>query len=96
MLPPTADLAPVAGKYDCSIAQLAIAWVLRRPEVTSAINGARTIVEIEDSIKGGKLEISQADLATIDGLLEERQKIVPPAPPLGSPPGAGPSPPAKQ
>jgi aryl-alcohol dehydrogenase-like predicted oxidoreductase len=90
------DLTPVAGKYDCSVAQLALAWVLRRPEVTSAINGARSVTEIEDSIKGGNLEISPEDMATIDGLLAEREKIVPPAPPLGTPPGAGPNPPEKK
>ena len=91
-----ADLAPIARKNGCSVAQLAIAWVLRRPEVTSAINGARTRAEIEDSIKGGNLDISRKDLMTIEGMLAEREKKVPPAPPLGTPPGAGPLPPLKK
>ena len=90
-----ADLAPVARKYGCSVAQLALAWVLQRPEVTSAINGARSTAEIEDSINGSELEMSREDLATINGLLAEREKNVPPAPPLGAPPGAGPKPPPK-
>jgi aryl-alcohol dehydrogenase-like predicted oxidoreductase len=68
------ELAPIAKKYGGSVAQLAIAWVLRRPEVTSAINGARSPSEIEDSIMGCDLEISQEDLAAIEKLLAERQK----------------------
>lgn len=84
-----ADLKSIAAKYHCSVAQLAIAWALRTPVVTSAINGARTATEIEDSIKGGDLEISPADLDIIESLLVERQKKVPP-PPAGGPPGAGP------
>ena len=91
-----ADLTPIANKYSCSVAQLALAWVLQRPEVTSAINGARSTTEIEDSIKGGELEMSTEDLAIINGLLAEREKIVPPAPPLGAPPGAGAGPPPKK
>lgn len=90
-----ANLIPIAEKYGCSVARLAIAWVLRRPEVTSAINGARTTAEIEDSIRGGNLEVAQEDWAAVDRLLAKREKIIPPAPPLGTPPGAGPRPPVK-
>jgi aryl-alcohol dehydrogenase-like predicted oxidoreductase len=82
------DLAPIAKKYGCSLAQLSIAWVLRKSEVTSAINGARNSSEIDDSTKGGDLDISPADQATIENLLVERQKKVPP-PPVGGPLGAG-------
>jgi len=95
-----ADLKGIAKKYNCSVAQLALAWVLRDEVVTSALNGARVVAEIEDSIKGGDLIISKADLDTIENLLVERQKKVPPPPPMGGPggpmgapggaPGAGP------
>ncbi len=80
-------LSAIAKKYNRSTAQLAIAWVLRKPEVTSALNGARTTAEIEDSIKGGDFDISAEDQATIEKLLAERLKAVPPAP-QGTPPGA--------
>ena len=81
------DLTPIANKYGRSLAQLAIAWVLRKTEVTSALNGARTSTEIEDSIRGGDFEISAGDLTKIDELLDKRQKLLPP-PPAGGPPGA--------
>lgn len=87
------DLKVYTKKYNCSVAQLAIAWVLKDSVITSAINGARTASEIEDSLKGGEVEVSQADWEAIDKLLVERQAKVPP-PPAGGPgmggPGAGP------
>ena len=86
-------VSAIAKKYGRSTAQLAIAWVLRDPVVTSALNGARTTAEIEDSVKGGDFEISKADLETIEKLLAERLKAVPPAP-QGMPPGGGGPPPA--
>jgi aryl-alcohol dehydrogenase-like predicted oxidoreductase len=84
------ELAPIAKKYGCSVAQLAIAWTLRRPEVTAALNGARTSAEIEDSILAGDLELAQEDIDAIEALLEKRQKELPPPPPPGGPPGASP------
>lgn len=83
-------LTPIAKKYGGSVAQLAIAWVLRRPEVTSALNGARTTAEIEDSLRAADIELSQEDIDEIEKLLEKRQKAMPPPPPRGGPPGGGP------
>jgi aryl-alcohol dehydrogenase-like predicted oxidoreductase len=80
------ELAPIADKHGKSVAQLAIAWTLRRPEVTAALNGARTPSEIEDSVLGGDWELSQDVIGTVERLLEERAKRLPPKPP-GGPPG---------
>jgi len=82
------ELAVIAKKHNASVAQLAIAWVLRRPEVTAALNGARSTAEIEDSVLGGDLELSHQDIDDIERLLQERQKKVPPPPPPSGPPGA--------
>ncbi len=82
-----ADLAPIAAKHRRSVAQLAIAWTLRRPEVTAALNGARSPSEIEDSVQGGDLELSRQDIEAIERLLQERQKKLPPPLPPGKPPG---------
>lgn len=90
-------LRPIAVKYGRSIAQVAIAWVLRKQEVTSALNGARAISEIEDSILAGDFELSGGDISTIDRLLEKRQKELPPPPPPGGPAGGPPgAPPGKK
>jgi aryl-alcohol dehydrogenase-like predicted oxidoreductase len=42
-------LRPIAQRKGCSLSQLAIAWVLRRPEVTAAIAGARRPSQIEET-----------------------------------------------
>jgi len=69
-------LRPIAGKYDKTVAQLALAWVLRRPEVTSAIVGARRPSQIEETVGGAGWTISQQDLDHIDELLAERRRRV--------------------
>lgn len=84
------ELTPIAKKYNASVAQLAIAWVLRRPEVTSALNGAREVSEIEDSVRAADLDISPEDVAAIEKLLTKRQRAMPPPAPRPGPPGGGP------
>ncbi|MCB2199562.1 aldo/keto reductase [bacterium] len=66
-------LRPIAQKYDKTVAQLAIAWVLRRPEVTSAIVGARKPSQIEETVGGAGWTIEQEDLDTIETLLQDRE-----------------------
>jgi aryl-alcohol dehydrogenase-like predicted oxidoreductase len=48
---------------------LAIAWVLRRPEVTSAIVGARKPSQIEETAGAGDWTLSPAEIAAVDGVL---------------------------
>jgi aryl-alcohol dehydrogenase-like predicted oxidoreductase len=84
------DLTPIARKYNCSIAQIAIAWTLRKPEVTAALNGARDPSEIEDSVKAADIILADNDIEEIEKLLVERQNKVPPPPPPGGHPGGVP------
>ena len=50
-----------------SLAQMAIAWVLRDPRVTSALIGARNVEQIDDSLDAlANLRFSDAELAAID------------------------------
>jgi L-glyceraldehyde 3-phosphate reductase len=58
------ELAQQRGQ---TLAQMAIAWVLRDPRVTSALIGARTVEQLEDSLAAvRKLEFSADELASID------------------------------
>jgi aryl-alcohol dehydrogenase-like predicted oxidoreductase len=67
-------LWPIAAKNGRTISQLALAWVLRRPEVTSAIVGARRPSQIEETAQAGDWELSKEDIAEIGKLLAEREK----------------------
>lgn len=66
------QLRAIAAGYDKTVAQLAIAWVLRRPEMTSAIVGARRPSQIEETVGGSGWKLDKEDLKTIDRLCKER------------------------
>jgi aryl-alcohol dehydrogenase-like predicted oxidoreductase len=66
-------LVQVAARHGRSIAQLAIAWTLRRPEVTSAIVGARRPDQIEETVSAGDWKLDDEDIHRIDRLLADRQ-----------------------
>jgi len=70
-------LRPIAAKHGMSVAQLAIAWVLRRPEVTSAIVGARTPSQIEETVVAGEWALPMADIQILDKLLAEHDQALP-------------------
>ena len=63
------DIASARGQ---SLAQMAIAWVLRDKRITSALIGARNVVQLDNSLDAlKKLEFSDAELKEIDGLAQE-------------------------
>ncbi len=65
------DLAAQRGQ---TLAQMAIAWVLRLPEVTSALIGASRVAQIEENLRAlDRLDFSEAELATIDRALAGHQ-----------------------
>ncbi len=49
-------LAQVAAEQECSLAEVALAWTLQHPAVTSPIIGARTFGQLESNL--GALEVS--------------------------------------
>jgi aryl-alcohol dehydrogenase-like predicted oxidoreductase len=69
-------LRPIAQKHGRTVAQLAIAWTLRRPEVTSAIVGARRPSQIEETILAGEWVLSGEDISAIDKLIAKREKAL--------------------
>lgn len=53
-----------------TLAQMALAWVLRLPEVTSALIGASTVAQVEDAVGAlNKLGFSEEELAQIEQAL---------------------------
>jgi len=68
------QLRPIAKRNGKTLAQLAIAWVLRRKEVTAAIVGARRPAQIEETAPAADFELSKEDIEEIEKLLAERQR----------------------
>lgn len=63
-------LKPLADQLGISRAQLALAWLLRQPGVSSVITGATKAAQIEDNVKAADVEIPQAMLDEIDQILQ--------------------------
>jgi len=66
-------LGPIAARRGRSVGELAIAWVLRTPEVTAAIVGGRRPHQVDELVGAGDWDLSKEDLASIDALLAERE-----------------------
>ena len=64
-------LQPVAEAQGHSVAQLAIAWVLRRREVTAAIVGARNEGQIRQTVQAGDWALGPDVIEQIDTILAE-------------------------
>jgi L-glyceraldehyde 3-phosphate reductase len=57
----------IARERGQSLAEMAIAWTLRDPRVTSSLIGASSVKQLEDSLGAvGNLDFSDEELATID------------------------------
>lgn len=64
------ELSVLAQARGQSLAQLAIAWVLRHPGMTSALIGASRVAQIEDAVGAlERLDFSAEELAKIDAIL---------------------------
>jgi aryl-alcohol dehydrogenase-like predicted oxidoreductase len=59
-------MRPIADSHDVSVAQVAIAWLLHEPPVTSVIIGAKTVAQLNDNIAATHLKLSPQELATLD------------------------------
>src|SRR5439155_6708069 len=59
-------LRPVADKAGLSLAQLALAWVLREPNVASAIVGASRPEQLDDNAGASGVQLDDDVLAAID------------------------------
>jgi myo-inositol catabolism protein IolS len=59
------QLQPLADQYSCSLAQLALAWLIAQPQ-TNAIAGARNAQQVLDNAASVEVKISPEDLAKID------------------------------
>jgi aryl-alcohol dehydrogenase-like predicted oxidoreductase len=62
-------LRPIAERLGITMAQLAIAWALRLPEVSSAIVGASRPRQVADNVAASGIELDEETLREIDQAL---------------------------
>ncbi|UCM89355.1 L-glyceraldehyde 3-phosphate reductase [Streptomyces marincola] len=64
------DLNDIARRRGQTLAQMAIAWVLRGGRITSALIGASSVRQLEDNVAAvGNLDFEAGELADIEALL---------------------------
>jgi aryl-alcohol dehydrogenase-like predicted oxidoreductase len=59
-------VAAVAVEHGASPAQIALAWVLHNPVVTSAVVGVHSVAQLNDLISSESLSLSTADVERLD------------------------------
>jgi L-glyceraldehyde 3-phosphate reductase len=65
------NLNEMAQERGQSLAQMALAWVLREQKITSALIGASKVSQIEENVAAlNRLDFSEAELNTIDEILK--------------------------
>jgi aryl-alcohol dehydrogenase-like predicted oxidoreductase len=56
----------IATAKNVSVAQIALAWLLHQPVVTSVIIGAKKPAQLEDNLKATEIKLTAAELAQLD------------------------------
>ncbi len=59
-------MRPMAEMRGVSVAQIALAWLLAQPAVSSVIIGAKTVEQLHDNVAATKVELSAEELAKLD------------------------------
>ena len=61
----TDKLKPIAEKYETDTAQIALAWLIAQPGVTSPIVGARNAKQIKETAQAASIQLKQEDIEII-------------------------------
>ncbi len=67
------QLREIADRKNVALAQLSLAWVLRKKEVTAAIVGARKPTQIQETAKASAVILSENEIEEIEGILKWRE-----------------------
>ncbi len=73
----TENLKPLAEKYGANTAQLALAWLIAQPGVTSPIVGARNANQIQDTANAATLQLAEEDVSAISKIAQPVLDSVP-------------------
>ena len=70
-------LEELADKKGCSTSQLALAWVMHQPGITSPIIGPRTMEQLEDNLKALTIQVTDEDRKAIDEIIPPGTQVAP-------------------
>ena len=64
------ELQRIAEKKNASVAQVALAWLLHQPGVTSVILGANKMSQLEDNLGAAEIELTNDELSRLSATTE--------------------------
>jgi len=69
-------LEPIANELDCTISQLALAWCLKNPFVSTVITGASRVEQVHENMKASDIapKLTPEILERIDNIFEVKQE----------------------
>ena len=73
----TSKLKAIAEKYEANTAQIALAWLIAQPGVTSPIVGARNAKQIQDTARAAALNLHPQDIEEITRIAQPVLDSVP-------------------
>jgi aryl-alcohol dehydrogenase-like predicted oxidoreductase len=62
------EMERIAAAKESTVSRVALAWVSARPGVSSTIIGARTMEQLEDNLASSELQLSPAEIETLNAL----------------------------
>ena len=65
---------PLCEKYNCTIANLALGWILAQGDFLNLLSGASKVEEIRENVKSAELELDPKDVAAMRTMVEELDK----------------------
>ncbi|MFY8020300.1 MAG: aldo/keto reductase, partial [Bacteroidia bacterium] len=63
-------LLKIAESNQCTLSELALAWILNRKPITSCITGASRVGQVVDNVKAINTELSESTMEQIEGVLK--------------------------
>jgi aryl-alcohol dehydrogenase-like predicted oxidoreductase len=61
-------MRPMAASRKVSVAQIALAWLLSKPFVTTVIIGAKSMEQLRDNVASTRVRLDEAELKLLDEL----------------------------
>jgi voltage-dependent potassium channel beta subunit len=69
------ELAKVAADLKITVGQLALAWILRLPQISCAITGATAVPQVLENVKAAEIALSDETLDRIEQILDNAPEM---------------------
>jgi len=63
-------LEEIALEHQAAPAQISLAWMLANPVITSAIIGARTVEQLQETIKSVEISLSDEEITRLNSVAQ--------------------------